>query len=161
MAELTAEKLRALLDYDPNTGEFRWTKDRKGGARKGSVAGYLDDMGYVRIGIDNERHRGHQLAWLHAHGVWPIHDIDHIDGERANNQLANLRDVPRRVNLENQRTAKRGRSGLLGVTARDGRFVAQIRVRGVHRYLGRYDTAEEAHAAYLRAKRLFHEGCTL
>lgn len=105
----------------------------------------------------------HRLAWLYVYGEWPNGDIDHIDGDRLNNRIANLRDVSRRVNLENQRRPKAcNKSGFLGVkTFRDQRFQARIQVRGVQLHLGTFDTPHEAHAAYVAAKRNLHQGCTL
>lgn len=159
--QLTHERLLALVTYDPQTGIFRWRKDMKGGCRAGEQVGYVDDLGYWRTSLDGARHRLHRVAWFYMHGAWPDHDIDHINGIRSDNRIANLRDVPRRTNLENLRNTKGGAAGLLGVTPRDKKFIAQIRAHGKGHYLGRYATAEEAHAAYVEAKRRLHEGNTL
>lgn len=157
---LTPETLRLMLSYDADTGLFHWVRNRKGGVKAGDVAGCDDGNGYITINANGVKTRAHRLAWFYTHGVWPTHDIDHINGNRSDNRLCNLRDVPRRLNLQNMHKPKRGVVGLHGVTPRGKRFAAQINANGRNTYLGRFDTAEEAHQAYLSAKRKLHEGCT-
>jgi ribosome biogenesis SPOUT family RNA methylase Rps3 len=97
--------------------------------------------------------------------VWPKHTIDHINGVRTDNRIGNLRDVTQQKNSENmRRPQKRTISGFLGVHVqrrKTVRYLAQIVTDGKLRHLGSYDTAEDAHAAYLEAKRRLHEGCTI
>lgn len=100
-------------------------------------------------------------AWLDTLDM-PEHFIDHIDGDKSNNRLANLRDVCRSVNGQNQRKAMRdNKSGKLGVSVIGARFRALIVVDGKQRYLGTYDDAEAAHEIYLAEKRKFHAGCSI
>lgn len=116
------------------------------------------------IWVDGHCHRAHRLAWLHVHGVWPKDDVDHMDGNRVNNCIANLRDVDRSTNLQNMRSPGRpSKSGLLGVSwfERDRNWLARICVDGKNRYLGYFQTKEQAHEAYVAAKRKLHAGCTL
>lgn len=159
----TVAALRACLSYDPETGVFSWIKTRRG-VNKGGVAGCLNAHGYVQIWVDGRNYYGHRLAWLFVHGEWPKCTVDHINGNRADNRIANLRDVSRGVNVENQRRAARNStSGLLGVSfckERD-RWSAGIQVRRRRKHLGRFATAEEAHQAYVAAKRTMHAGCTI
>lgn len=157
---LTPETLRLLIHYDPETGIFRWARNRKGGMKAGDVAGCVDDLGYIRMTVNGKRVRGQQLAWFYVHGEWPTMDIDHINGNRQDNRIVNLRHVSRKLNLQNMKKA-RGVVGLMGVTPKGERFAAQITANGQHFYLGRFDTAEEAHEAYIKAKREKHEGCTV
>jgi hypothetical protein len=161
-SDLTAEQLRELLSYDRETGIFRWNVANKR-VRIGSDAGHLHPSGYRRIGIYRRVYSAHRLAWLYVHGAFPLGDIDHINGARDDNRIANLRDVPHAVNMQNLRTAPRTNieSGLLGVSTSLGRWKAQIRLNGSRMYLGTFSTPEEAHAAYLEAKRLLHLGCTI
>jgi hypothetical protein len=77
--ELTAERLRELLTYDPETGLFVWRVNRRGNPRAGDVAGSYDGQGYLRKSIDDRDYRAHSLAWLHTKGEWPPIGIDHID----------------------------------------------------------------------------------
>lgn len=161
-AKLTAERLRELLNYDPETGVFTWRVSRRATARPGSVAGTITPKGYRAIWI-GANYRAHRLAWLYVYGVWPTHEIDHIDGNRANNAIANLRDVTRSVNHENLRRARSDSAhGFLGVSPFKGKWwKARITVNGKWQHLGTFKTPEEAHAAYLEAKRRLHVGCTI
>lgn len=96
-------------------------------------------------------------------GDYPKHNVDHVNGNRRDNRWANLREAPFSLNQENQkRPAVSNKIGLLGVCRpANRRFKAQIMVRKKQHHLGYFDTPEEAHAAYLDAKRRVHAGCTL
>jgi len=112
--------------------------------------------------IDQANYLAHRLAWLYVTGHWPLVHVDHIDGNRKNNAFSNLREADRKTNAQNMRMAHRdNKTGLLGVTAHRKTFVANILVDGCQLRIGRFATAEEAHAAYLNAKRAMHKGCTL
>ena len=114
------------------------------------------------ISIDNRIYPAHRLAWLYTFGVWPSHHIDHIDGNKWNNRLANLRDVTRAVNMQNQKNAQsNNQSGLAGAMKNGNGWMARIRTNGNTKYLGTFPTVFQAHEAYLAAKRELHEGCTL
>lgn len=155
---LTADRLREVLDYDPATGVFTWREKSAPDSRirPGTVAGYVQH-GYRLINVDNRQYRAHRMAWLYVHGEWPTDDIDHINGVRDDNRIANLREATRSENLQNQRRARRdNRSGFLGVSANGKRWKAEI-IEGVRRqHLGTFDTPGEAHEAYLAAKRRLH-----
>ena len=157
---LTAERLRHLLDYDPATGLFT-RRFPRGGQPTGCVVGTLNPDGTIRIGVDGDIYLANRLAWLHYHGKWPDNLVDHIDHDRANNRILNLRDVTNAVNMQNQIVAH-NKTGLpLGVYKSKLRFVAMIRINKKLKHVGSFKTPEEAHEAYLRAKREWHEGCTL
>lgn len=156
-ADLTAQRLRELLHYDSETGLF--TR-----AATGKPAGCVAPTGYISISVDGKDYLGHRLAWLYVHGEWPKQMIDHVNGVRNDNIFTNLRDVSSRVNGQNQRKpAARNGSGYLGVSwAEDrGKWTAQINIDGRVTKLGRFTSPEDAHAAYLAAKRKHHEGCTI
>ena len=159
---LTAERLREVLDYDPETGVFT-TRIKRQGSRAGVTPGYTKDNGYSYTHIDTTSYMTHRLVWLWVNGSWPIGEIDHIDGDKLNNRIANLRDVDRATNTQNSKKARRNNksSGLLGSYKSGNRWQAQIRINGVCMTLGSFGTPEEAHASYLGAKRLFHPGCTI
>jgi hypothetical protein len=149
---LTLDRVNHLLAYSPTTGIFTW-KVQQGKARTGSEAGTIQH-GYRKVTIDKEQIKLHRLAWFVTYGAWPTGQIDHINGDKADNRIANLRDVPMSVNMQNRYATRRKENNLpYGVVAKDGKFVANIRV-------GTYNTAEEASEAYMAAKRLIHEGCT-
>lgn len=160
---LTAERLREVLDYDPETGVFTrlvWTSNcvRVGDA----VRGCPDGDGYLRIRVDKASYQSHRLAWLWVHGEWPVYQIDHINGVKHDNRLINLRDVTQSVNTQNLKRARANNaSSLLGVAPDYHRWKSQITADGVTFHLGTFDTPEEAHRAYIGAKRLLHPGNTL
>lgn len=165
---LTQYRLKELLHYDPDTGIFVWIAKSHPRANRiciGDVAGSLHGEGYTQIGIDGTNYLAHRLAWLYVHGPIPYEmDVDHRDGNRSRNAIANLRIGSRKQNIQNQRRPhKRTTTGYLGVHLRKdtGRFAAYINESRKRRYLGNFDTAEEAHGAYLAAKRELHEFCTI
>lgn len=150
---LSADRLRHLLDYDADTGVFRWRLSRGGSARAGDIAGGIDSHGYVRISVDCERYLGHRLAWLHIHGAWPEHDLDHRNGIRTDNRISNLREASRSNNLANR--AASAASGMKGVywQRQNRRWYSRISVQGRDIHLGTFDTPEEAHQAFMSASR--------
>lgn len=163
---ITHSEVKELLHYEPLTGIFTRKVSTGGryGSAVGSVAGTLNDGGYVLISLKSLQYRAHRLAWLYMTGKWPEFEIDHKDGIRTNNCWENLRDVTGKVNVQNARKArKNSKTGLLGSSwnMRDKRFVARIRVGCKYQSLGGFDSAELAHAAYLTAKRQLHVGCTI
>lgn len=158
---LTAERLRTLLTYDPETGDFTWKVRRGCSAIPGARTGKNNGKGYLQIRVDGRNYAAHRLAWFYVTGEWPKGEIDHIDGKRARNAFANLRDVDRSTNCQNLRAARSGSAtGLLGASRSRNRFQAQIGVAGKNIYLGRYDSPEEAQAAYRAAKQKLHPGST-
>lgn len=162
---LSEPELRRVLSYDEITGLFTWAQNRRGGARAGDEAGTQKAGGYVQIHANGRLYYAHRLAWLFARGAWPVGHIDHIDGNPANNAIANLRDVSAKLNQQNQRRAQASNlsSGLLGVSfdARTGRWLAKISIDNRTKNLGRHANPQLAHQAYLAAKRTLHEGNTL
>lgn len=163
---LTAERLRELLHYDPDTGVFTRLVATGGRYRAdvGDVAGTDSDQGYILISVESYQYRAHRLAWLYMTGGWPQHEVDHRDAIRSNNRWGNLRDVTPKVNQQNLRKAqKNSKTGLLGASwcKRHKRFVARLYVGKKYRSLGYFESAELAHAAYVQAKRRHHEGCTI
>jgi hypothetical protein len=159
---ITAERLRELVHYCPETGVFTHLQSR-GRVRPGIPAG-CPSNGYIVIRLDKVLYGAHRLAWLYVHGHFPNADTDHIDGNKSNNRINNLRDVDRSTNLQNQKRAStRNKStGLLGVNKREnGSFRAYIKINGKIVSLGTFDNAEDAHEAYLSAKREHHKGCTI
>lgn len=161
--ELTAERAREMLNYDAETGVLTW-KVAVRSVRRGDEAGNINARGYRVIKLDGARYRAHRLAWLITNGTWPTGELDHINGLKDDNRIANLRDVSRTINSQNQRRARSdSRSGLLGVSfdKSRGKWRAGIGVDGRERHLGRFNTQDAAHDAYIDAKRQLHAGCTL
>ena len=159
---LSQERLKKILNYDPETGAFEWKTRTANCIHVGDVAGSNDKYGYWQIQVDGKCCFAHRLAWLYVYGVWPENHIDHIDGVKNNNRIVNLRDVTCLVNSQNQRSAQCiNTSGFLGVSAVGKVFRARIRIDGKLKCLGTHKTPESAHEAYLVAKRELHLGCTI
>lgn len=161
---LTQERLRELLHYAPDTGVFTWRVDRSPRVRAGDRPASPTKAGYLRAGVDGQLHYLHRLAWLYVHGEWPAGVVDHVNGDRTDNRIENLRDVAHAVNMQNLKRARvDNKTKLLGVYLRKdtGRYSANLKAPEGKRSLGCFATAEEAHVAYINAKRNMHEGCTL
>lgn len=159
---LTVERLKELLEYNLDTGVFTWKVPRGRGMGAGSIAGSSNKYNYRQIGVDGKLYLAHRLAWLYVHGKWPDNGLDHINGDNQDNRISNLRDVDHVVNSQNQRKASRNSSsGLLGAFKKDSHWISQIQVNGKIVRLGTFLTPEEAHQAYLKAKRELHPGCTI
>lgn len=153
-------KVRSALHYDPQTGSFTWRRRSDRSARwngkwAGKAAGYEHGCRggpYLRITIDGREYPAHCLAFLYMTGTWPENQIDHRDRNGLNNRWRNLRPATRSQNRANSGARSDNKLGVKGViTSRSGRFIAQIQVSGGRRYLGTFDTPEEAGAAYERA----------
>ena len=148
----TQEFLMEVLDYNPDTGVFLW-KERPSFPKKwntryvGTVAGRVSAAGHRGIQIDEIRYVAHRLAWVYVHGGPPSDQLDHINGNRDDNRVANLREATSQQNNHNSRG--KSRCGLpKGVAVNYKGFRAQIRVDGKNRHLGTYPTPEEAAAVY-------------
>ena len=162
---LDAQRLREILHYDADTGLFTWKVMLAHRRKPGSVAGSRSH-GYIEIGIDNNRYRAHHLAMLYVTGRWPNGDVDHKDGDRANNAFVNLREVSNQQNAQNRHGVSPAKTSTeyLGVTWNKQRqcWMAQIADRtGKNINLGLYDDDYKAHIAYLHAKRELHDGATI
>lgn len=153
---LTVDRLKEVLSYDPETGEFRWLVagpkhaigDRAGGSMKGR---------YPKVHIDGTSYRAHRLAWFYVHGAWPL-EVDHINLEKSDNRMANLRDSDRSKNMANTPLRSTNSSGFKGVVRVNRRWRAQGMWLGKFLHFGYWDTPEEAAAAYeAGAKKIFGE----
>jgi hypothetical protein len=150
-------RLKELLNYDMATGLFTWKKRVSRAKIRGNRAGYVTVRGYVHLGADRKVYKAHRLAWLYVTGAFPAGELDHIDGDRANNRFSNLRIVTRGVNLQNRhKPGRTNRSGFLGVQVKGSRWRAAIKANGVQYRLGYFNSPEGAAAAYQSAKRRLH-----
>ena len=154
--ELTQDKLKELLRYDPETGVFTWKAKRRGAhAGVGDSAGGVDtSTGYLRIRIYGHRNYAHRLAFLYMTGSFPSNHVDHIDGDKKNNQWNNLRAATQAENCRNMSISKRNASGITGVSwsKERSRWVAAICLNGKQTVLGRYGSLIDAVAARKRAE---------
>ena len=159
------EELRELLHYEPDTGLLRWKIDYGSKNRTGNVAGTSNGKGYLRISINAERFTAHRLAWAFYYNQDPGGmQIDHIDKNKSNNKIINLRLASHRKNGANSGPRKNNKLGARGVHYKNGKFMAAIEINGKNFYLGTYDTIEEASNVYwAAAEELYgefaHEKC--
>lgn len=146
--DVTAERLREVLSYCPETGEFRWNWIGKFNRFVGKSAGCINGHGYRVILVDGRMYPAHRLAWLHVHGAFPAHQVDHINGNRSDNRIANLREATLVENVRNRLRQSNNKSGYKGVSLKDGKWRACICLNGKNTEIGRYGSAIEAARAY-------------
>lgn len=158
MTELSRESLKELLDYNPDTGIFKWRIDVARNIFSGQIAGSKNNQGYIIIGIKGKRFGAHRLAWLYVYGNFPD-IIDHIDQVRDNNRISNLREAD--YSLSNQNRTIYNPLGYIGIRFRNDFFEANIRINGRITRIGKYDTAEEASQAYQEALREYIDARTI
>lgn len=161
---ITPAELNQLLEYDPATGRLYWKVQTSSRALVGSEAGSVDKRGYRAVQIYGRRYMAHRIAWALTFGEWPKEEIDHKNGNPADNRLENIRDVSPSENKQNARASHvDSGTGVLGVTydRRKKAFMSQIYVSGKNKFLGYFDNLQDAHHAYLSAKRELHTGNTL
>ena len=159
--ELTAERLRELFSYDPQTGVFRRLVRTSNRITTNADAGCLNDEGYVKIRVDGKKMSAHRMAWLYVHGRHPDGEIDHINGVRHDNRISNLREIDRTGNNQNTHRVWLKNGNFTNVSRVPTGWKARINVNKRGMSLGVYKTPEEAHAAYLAAKRKLHPRSTL
>lgn len=150
---LTAEDLRRVLNYDPQTGAFVWAVAPNRRIRPGSSAGTPHSRGYVAIKVLGGLYLAHRLAWLHVHGEWPDQFIDHVNGVKNDNRIANLRLANCSQNAANSKRPANNTSGAKGVRwhVKDKKWHARIWVSGKQKHLGMFECLKDAAAAYERA----------
>ena len=163
--ELTQERLKELLHYCPETGVFTRLTRVAQRVHIGDIAGSKTNQGYWSIRIDGKQYQAHRLVWLYVNGNFPKNEIDHINNIRNDNRLFNLREAIHMQNMQNQKTAMKSNksTGLLGAyfCKKDNLYRSCIRVNKKLNHLGSFKTPQDAHQAYLTAKRQLHEFNTL
>jgi len=156
---IPVEEVKRFLDYDPETGVIT-QKVSTQGCKAGAVRGTINSEGYVRLSIKGKIFSAHRLAWVLYYGKWPDLNVDHIDGDRTNNAIRNLRVVTQSQNLQSRKGPAKGKKGGLPIGVffygKKGKYTAQIKYDGVVHLLGVFTSVEDAEEAYLAAKRLHH-----
>lgn len=163
MKSVDIDYLKSILTYEKETGLIRWKIRPVRSKKKTDIAGTLLD-GYVVIVVSGKALKAHRVAWALTFNEWPKGLIDHINGNRSDNRIDNLRTGTQTQNLQNKRSAlPSSKSGLIGAMFDNstGRFRARIRSNGKRINLGSFSTQDEAHFAYLKAKREMHEFCSI
>ncbi|RZS35844.1 HNH endonuclease [Corticibacter populi] len=155
---ISRAQLLEVLHYDQETGIFSWAKSIATKVKTGSIAGHISADQYQRIVIFGRKYLAHRLAWLYVHGEWPDGQIDHINRQKNDNRLANLRCVSCLKNQHNKGAYANNKSGTPGVHwhTRDQRWRAVIGVNGRRVRLGSYIDRSAAEAAYQQAKAVYH-----
>ncbi|WP_444461612.1 HNH endonuclease [Rhodobacter capsulatus] len=151
--------MHELFSYDPETGVLRWKISTTRSVKVGDVAGCIGNKGYVSVSVSATSFKAHRLIWVMHHGdIPPDMQIDHINGNRSDNRIANLRLVSCKENGCNKLRNKNGVSGLKGVSwnSESGKWMAKICANGKTHYLGRFDCKAAAHFAYLVAADKLH-----
>lgn len=155
---MTHERLLELLYYEPDTGVFTWKINRAGTAKAGRVAGTKHVKNYLQIRVQGRVYRAHRLAWFYVYGVWPAADIDHINGLRDDNRIANLRQATSAENHQNRKKYNTNTSGHTGVYWEKcaSKWRARLMINGKYLHLGMFDSIEAAIAARITAKSTYH-----
>jgi len=153
------DNIKTYLSYNPNTGIFTWITKNTNRIKINDIAGHKNSEGYIHIRFDGKLYLAHRLAWLYVNGELPKKDIDHINEIKDDNRICNLRLATPQENTHNQSSPmSTNASGFRGVHwhKQDKKWRARITVNGKAKSLGLFDTAEEAHEAYLKAKKELH-----
>lgn len=166
---LTDEQLREYLYLDREGMVVRWAIEHKPYPIGFPLYSFTNENGYCFYRVRRKKYPAHRLIWFLHYGRWPKYHIDHINGDKLDNRIENLRDVPAAINAMNVRKARDGKrmDTPLGVVyihakkAKTPKYRATISINGIAKSLGKYHTPEEAHQAYLEAKRRLHPGCTI
>lgn len=148
--------LRDILEYSPRTGTWTWRVGMGMRAKKGTVAGSKTDQGYLRIKIRGRPYLAHRLAWEYVTGTAPIEQIDHKNGDRADNRWANLRIATQSQNAAN--SSRQARTATpKGVQRRpNGKYAVRVGASGRLHYVGTFTCIDAAVAAYESAARKYH-----
>lgn len=135
-----------LLHYEPTTGVFTWAVKPAKQIAVGTLAGYVGRSGYVFIRIQGELHYAHRLVFFYVTGAWPGEQIDHVNGVKADNRWANLREVTQTENLRNCAKSKSNKSGITGVhwDKKKSKWVARIMANRKTVFLGHFDNVLDA-----------------
>lgn len=157
---LTQERIRELLEYDPSSGILKWRKRTSNRVKVGGVAGVVGVNRYVYVAIDNRRLLAHRLIWLYVYGEWPTCQVDHLNRERSDNRLENLRLATESENACNGVLRSTNTSGFRGVSLdkrkTKKKWLAQIVKNGAQICIGYFATKEEAYDAYRQAAQELH-----
>lgn len=146
----------SLLDYDQTTGRFIW-KPGRAGVSGGTEAGSISTWGYRQIKINGKQYAAHRLAWFIVYHEWPARELDHINGDKLDNRITNLREATRSQNqaaISRHRDSAQPFKGVQRLPS--GRWRAHITKDYKRRHVGVYDTPEEASAAYYEAASQLH-----
>ena len=151
---ISVEIVRDLFNYDPGLGKLTYKVSPRYGVNIGDEAGATHPDGARRVMIKQRTYLYHRLCWVHYYGEEPKFFIDHINGDRSDCRISNLRDVELAHNAHNTvKPRKHNKLNVMGVSMVGKKYVATIQIDKKMQYLGSFNTPEEAHAAYVSVKR--------
>lgn len=145
--DASPDYIRSLLDYDSVRGRLVWRGVGHAARRPGHIAGSAHKSGYRHITIDRRAYKEHRVVWCWVHGRWPPDEIDHINRDRSDNRVENLREATRSQNAINGPVRRNNATGHNGVSRRHGRWLARIHIGYKSRFLGYFDSLDDAIAA--------------
>ncbi len=154
MHKPTKDEIVSVLSYDRDTGVFKWNTSKLKRVRNGDVAGF-STRGYIGIGLFGKQYKAHRIAWVIEYGEWPESELDHINGDRTDNRICNLRLANRFINNQNKRRSAIGSSSkYIGVcfSKSHNKWMSKVKINGKTHYLGIFDDEEKASIAYQKAK---------
>lgn len=154
---LTQERLKELLSYDAETGEFTW-KTKRGRTTNGVSAGTIHSSGYMIIQLDKTKYGAHRLAWLYCYGETPSNMVDHINRVKLDNRIANLRLASESENQMNSKLSRNNTSGYKGVSYNKKSKLWRVNIanKGRYIYIGQFKTPEEANIKAKQAREKLH-----
>jgi hypothetical protein len=156
---ITADRLREVVAYDPETGVFTWRIATGPRCVIGARAGHVrtDRRKRRAMSIDGRYYAEHNLAWLYMTGEWPEHEVDHDNNDATDNRWENLRPATREQNTQNARRRSDNTTGFKGVHLHpNGRYYARVQANGKRIFIGSFETPEEANAAIVERRRQLH-----
>lgn len=149
---MTQIELKQKLKYDSTTGIFTWLSGKYKNKQAGTIGGTLPDNGYIKITINKKEYKAHRLAWLYVHGEFPPKLLDHINRDRTDNRIDNLRVADDATNSKNQTLYKNNTSGYHGITSHGDKWRARINVNGKKIHLGIFENLQDAVKARKQAE---------
>lgn len=154
---LTQDYLKSILDYNPETGIFTW-KISSGSTKPGNIAGYNRNDGYILIRANNKSYLAHRLAWFYINGKFP-NIIDHINRNKSDNRICNLREATKSQNQCNQKIRKNNTTGVKGVyfDKYRNKFVSELAIDNKKIFIGRFDSIELAEIAINESRSKYHK----
>lgn len=156
VSKISHAQLKEIMHYDPETGLATSLVNRRT-CKIGNILGTLDNRGYIKIKIFNIDYRMARLIWFYMTSKWPEGQVDHKDTDKTNNKWLNLREATSSENCTNRNVRCTSRTGVKGVGINAyGKYYTGIKIKGVYRYIGTYETLNEATEAYANAAKENH-----
>lgn len=150
------EIVKDLLAYNPDTGLLTWKMSRRGTVKAGGIAGTVNDDGYIRVKVKQKFYPSHRIAWFIYHGQQPEGQLDHIDNDKTNNRISNLRLATPIQNNQNIGKTSSCTSGVKNVTWQKGAWQVVIKVNGKPMYFGRFQNLFEARERAIEVRKRYH-----